>query len=154
MRRKMLGGRVHSAGRDIPVPDISSAIPYKEEFLRHLEEILQSPAFKGSRRSQDFLRYVVVRALNDEGERLKERILGAEVFNRSVDYDTGTDAIVRVTAIDVRKRLLQFYSEHGAGEFNIHIASGSYIPTFRHTSSADVAIVKEAPIGEIGRAHV
>jgi hypothetical protein len=52
-----------------------------------------------------------------------------EVFGRSPSYDTGEDAIVRVTASDVRKRLLQHYDRYGsASEFRINLPLGSYIP--------------------------
>jgi hypothetical protein len=52
-----------------------------------------------------------------------------EVFGRSPSYDTGEDAIVRVTASDVRKRLLQHYDRNGsASEFRINLPLGSYIP--------------------------
>ena len=56
-------------------------------------------------------------------------MLGVELFGRSPTYDTGDDAIVRVTACDVRKRLNQFYVEFGAqSDFRIELPPGSYIP--------------------------
>jgi hypothetical protein len=60
---------------------------------------------------------------------LKERVIGVEMFGRSPSYDTGDDAIVRVTASDVRRRLLQHYGKYGAiSEFRIVLPLGSYIP--------------------------
>jgi hypothetical protein len=56
--------------------------------------------------------------------------LGVELFGRSCSYDTGEDAIVRVTASDVRKRLHHFYAESPA-EVRIELPSGSYTPDFR-----------------------
>ena len=56
-------------------------------------------------------------------------MIGLELFERSPAYDTGEDAIVRVTASDVRKRLLQHYGKYGAAsEFRISLPLGSYIP--------------------------
>ena len=50
----------------------------------------------------------------------------------SPSYDTGEDAIVRVTASDVRKRLHQFYADLSpASEVRIDLPTGSYIPDFR-----------------------
>jgi hypothetical protein len=60
---------------------------------------------------------------------LKERVIGMELFGRSPSYDTGEDAIVRVTASDVRKRLLQHYGSCEAlPEFRISLPLGSYVP--------------------------
>jgi hypothetical protein len=52
-----------------------------------------------------------------------------EVFHRPPDYDTGEDAVVRVTASDVRRRLAQHYSREGrASEFKISLPPGGYAP--------------------------
>jgi hypothetical protein len=68
-------------------------------------------------------------ALEGRIDSLKERVIGAELFNRSPNYDTGEDAIVRVSASDVRKRLLQHYGAYrNASEFRINLPLGSYIP--------------------------
>jgi len=105
----------------------------KDEDIIHkqLEIILESQAFRGSRRSQEFLTFVVEKSLAGHFDDLKERILGVEVFGRPVTYDTSQDAIVRVTANDVRKRLAQYYEKFAsAHEFRIDLPSGSYLPEF------------------------
>jgi len=95
----------------------------------HLDELAQGAAFKGSHRSQQFLRYVVEKTLEGSFDSLKERMIGFELFQRPPSYDTGEDAIVRVTASDVRKRLLQHYGRSGGtSDFRINLLSGSYIP--------------------------
>jgi hypothetical protein len=95
----------------------------------HLHGVLEGDAFKGSHRSGKFLKYVVSRAVAGDFDSLKERAIGIEVFGRPPGYDTGTDAIVRVTASDVRKRLLQHYSRPGVNsEYRIGLPAGSYIP--------------------------
>jgi hypothetical protein len=100
-----------------------------ESLQLHLREILDGPAFKGSHRSGQFLTHIVNEALAGHPESLKERVLGAVVFGRSPSYDTGEDAIVRVTASDVRKRLLQHYGRAGAqSDYRISLPSGSYVP--------------------------
>lgn len=99
----------------------------------HLKEVLEGDAFKGSHRSGQFLKHVVDQAIAGRFDCLKERVIGIEVFGRSPSYDTGTDAIVRVTASDVRRRLLQHYGRPGtAPEFRISLPSGSYIPKITH----------------------
>jgi hypothetical protein len=96
---------------------------------RHLKEVIEGDAFKGSHRSGQFLEYIILQAIAGQFDSLKERVIGMELFGRSASYDTGDDAIVRVTASDVRKRLLQHYGRYGAtSEFRISLPSGSYIP--------------------------
>src|ERR1700728_2680039 len=104
----------------------------------HIQEILAGAAFKGSHRSGQFLTYIVEQAIGGHFESLKERVIGIELFGRSPTYDTGEDAIVRVTASDVRKRLLQHYGKDGAtSEFRISLPLGAYIPEIaRRTRSA------------------
>jgi len=100
--------------------------------------------FKASPRSQHLLQYVVEKALDGDFDLLKERLIGTELFGRRSDYDTGEDAIVRVAASDLRKRLLQFYGSGGAsGRVRIDLPPGSYIPAFS---------IDESSIAEVARA--
>ena len=100
-----------------------------ELLKRHLKEVIDGAAFKASHRSGQFLKYIVDQAIAGHCESLKERVIGIELFGRSPSYDTGEDAIVRVTASDVRKRLLQHYGKEGApSEFRISLPLGAYIP--------------------------
>ena len=102
--------------------------PIREE----LERVLASAEFRASKRSQAFLRYVVERAVHGQGETLKERTIGIEVFGRPTSYDPSDDAIVRVKAGEVRKRLGLYYSEEGAhNPIRIDLPSGTYVPGFR-----------------------
>ena len=95
----------------------------------HLNGVLEGEAFKGSPRSGRFLKYIVDRAVAGDLDSLKERAIGIEVFGRPPGYNTSADAIVRVTASDVRKRLLQHYARPGmASEYRISLPPGSYIP--------------------------
>jgi hypothetical protein len=100
---------------------------------QHVKEVMEGPAFKGSQRSGQFLNYIVEQAIAGHFESLKERVIGVELFGRSPSYDTGDDAIVRVTASDVRRRLLQHYGQHGAStELRISLPLGSYVPEVSH----------------------
>jgi len=109
-----------------------------ELFQQHLKEVIEGAAFKASQRSGQFLKYIVDRAITGHFEALKERVIGIELFGRSPTYDTGEDAIVRVTASDVRKRLLQHYGKDGAtSEFRISLPLGAYVPEIaRRTHSS------------------
>jgi hypothetical protein len=81
-----------------------------------------------------FLRYLVERALDGSGHQLKERTIGVEVFGRDATYDTGNDAIVRVSANGVRKRLLAHYAQadlgREPGSVQISLPAGSYMLEF------------------------
>jgi hypothetical protein len=99
------------------------------DLRHHLSEIVEGLAFKGSHRSGQFLTYIVEQAIAGHLESLKERVIGVELFGRSPSYDTGDDAIVRVTASDVRRRLLQHYGRYGnPSGLRISLPLGSYIP--------------------------
>ncbi len=96
---------------------------------QHLKEVVEGEAFKGSHRSGQFLTYIVEESIAGRFAGLKERLIGVKLFGRAPSYDTGEDAIVRVTASDVRKRLLQHYGKYGiTSEFRIKLPLGSYIP--------------------------
>ncbi len=109
-----------------------------ELLQQHLREVIEGAAFKASQRSGQFLKYIVDQAIAGHFESLKERVIGIELFGRSPTYDTGEDAIVRVTASDVRKRLLQHYGEDRvASEFRISLPLGAYVPDIaRRTRSS------------------
>jgi len=111
-----------------------------------LARILESPHFRNSKRSQALLRFILESALTGDHTPLKERSIGAAVFGREIAYDTAQDPIVRNAAIEVRKRLAQYYLEpEHAGELRIDIPIGSYIPSFRIESPAAEPIKQAAP---------
>jgi hypothetical protein len=95
---------------------------------RELRRILESSIFGASHRSQEFLNYIVEKALDGRFDELKERAIGSSLFGRAPDYDTGADSIVRVVANEARRRLQQFYSKEGLDyEIRIDLPPGSYI---------------------------
>jgi hypothetical protein len=96
-----------------------------------MERILHSEFFRSSPRSSQFLRFVVEHTLDGCQEQLKERLIGIEVFGRKPSYPTEGDAVVRVRATDVRKRLSQYYANlQQSSACRIEIPPGSYIPQF------------------------
>jgi len=128
---------IQSAERSAEIARILETESDLKAFQQHVEDVLHGEAFRGSHRSGQFLRYVINQSIGGHGDELKERLIGVELFGRSPSYDTGEDAIVRVTASDVRKRLLQHYGTYGtASEFRIRLPLGSYMPE----------IVRDAPV--------
>src|ERR1700731_836422 len=120
-------------------------------FQHHLEEVLSGEAFRGSPRSAQFLRYVVNQSVNGHCDELKERLIGVELFGRSPSYDTGEDAIVRVTASAVRRRLLQHYGTYGTGsEFRIRLPLGTYIPEISRDVPVKAGVPEPASAPTVG----
>jgi hypothetical protein len=103
----------------------------RSELLQQLERLVASKHFRNSKRYPSLLRFVVEQTLAGNTEGLKERTLGIHVFNKSSDYDTNADPIVRVTAGEIRKRIAQYYQEPEHGhELRIDLPLGSYVPHF------------------------
>ena len=112
-----------------------------------LESVISSDAFAPSKRCQDFLRLVVEHALAGELDSLSERMIGAEMFRRPIDYDTSNDAVVRVRATEVRKRLAQYYREAAQTPVvRIDLQPGSYVPEFQWSSPGKVADQATTPV--------
>lgn len=120
--------------------EISGSFPSQVQGA--LSEVLRSVHFRGSKQSKQLLQYIVRESLDGHVERLKERIIGAEVFGRPVDYDTNADPIVRSRAAEVRKRLAQYYVEEGKDNpIRIKFSPGSYVANFSDPSEPHLAEV-------------
>jgi hypothetical protein len=120
---------------------------------RHLNEVLEGSAFKSSHRSSQFLKYIVDQSIAGSSDLLKERLIGIELFGRTPSYDTGEDAIVRVTASEVRKRLLQHYgSGNTRSEYRLTLPLGSYVPCIARSSSMESPSI-ETLNGDAGHFH-
>lgn len=113
-----------------------------------VRSILASEAFRNSKRAGDFVELVVEHALAGRLESLRERMLGVEMFRRPVDYDTANDAVVRVKATEVRRRLAQYYGElKTTPAVRIELPPGSYVPRFNFEeagATADWAVMEPA----------
>jgi len=102
-----------------------------------LDQILASRPFRTSNQCSGLLRYIVEHTLAGEDNLLRERVIGAELFGRPVDYETSEDPVVRLRVSDVRKRLAQYYlSARDQREVQIEIPSGSYRATFHWNAEA------------------
>ena len=125
--------------------------PDASDIREALQRVLNSAAFRGSKRCHEFLEFVVGRSLGGDGDSLKERTLATEVFGRKATADLGDDSIVRVGAREVRKRLAQYYMSSGADDpLRIDLPPGSYVPVFRrHSEPADAAPLSTAIVDDV-----
>jgi hypothetical protein len=115
---------IQEPAQPTPSPDAAAV-------REQLERLLSHPLFSNSKRYPVLLAYTVEQTLKGCGAELKERSIGIEVFGRSPSYDANADPVVRITAGEVRKRLMQYYYDDSHdGELVIELPSGSYVPLF------------------------
>jgi len=121
---------------------------------RALELVIRSEAFAGSKQCQDLLRLLVQHALSDELDALSEQRIGVEMFGRPAGYDTSNDAVVRVRATEVRKRLAQYYAEAtDPPVVCFEVPPDSYVPEFHCSprTKVDAELVTPAPSGAVAQ---
>jgi tetratricopeptide (TPR) repeat protein len=112
------------------------------EVRSQLDRILSSRAFVQSHRIRRFLQFVVEESLLGKPERLKEYLIGVEVFDRRDAFDPRVDSIVRVEARRLRYKLDEYYRAEGRHDaVRIILRKGSYVPAFEHrTGNSDPAL--------------
>jgi len=101
------------------------------EVKAQVKTILASGVLSPSSRQAHLLQYLCNKALLGEADEIKETTIAVEVFGKSWDYDERKDAIVRVEAYRLRKKLARYYSEKGANDrIRITLSPGGYVPEF------------------------
>jgi tetratricopeptide (TPR) repeat protein len=108
------------------------------EIRSQLDLILRSRAFIQSHRIRRFLQFVVEESLLGQPHRLKEYLIGLEVFDRREAFDPRVDSIVRVEARRLRYKLDEYYRSEGREDgIRIVLRKGSYVPIFEYRSAAN-----------------
>jgi tetratricopeptide (TPR) repeat protein len=106
------------------------------EIRAELELILRSRAFIQSHRIRRFLQFVVEESLLGQPHRLKEYLIGLEVFDRREAFDPRVDSIVRVEARRLRYKLEEYYRLEGREDsVRIVLRKGSYVPIFEYRNN-------------------
>jgi len=96
-----------------------------------LERLLASETFARSERARNLLRYLVEREQAGEADRLKGFSIAMDVFGKDADFDSATDAVVRVQAGRLRDLLHQYFATEGAADpIRIVVPRGSYVPVY------------------------
>jgi hypothetical protein len=114
------------------------------DILGQTERILASRHFRSAKSLERFLRHVVEKKLNGEENSLKEYSIGLEVFHRGVNYDPKSDAVVRVQATLLRKKLAAYYAEEGLNDpILLDLPKGHYVANF-HVRSKEAESIGEA----------
>ena len=103
------------------------------EVQQALSAILQSPPFRSTKQMQKLLRFIVLETLAGRSEMLKERSIGAHLFDKRPDYDTNSDPTVRLRVAELRKRLALYYQGTRGDPVLINIPSGSFRAVFERS---------------------
>src|SRR5688572_14386183 len=145
-----------TGGDDAAAQDLDGARskPSASEVRAALERILASRCFQQAGRASDFLRFVVDETLAGNGQRLKGYTIGVEVFGRPADFDAQSDALVRVEAGRLRRRLVEYYAGEGrADPVRIELPRGTYAVEYRADRTAEQAFTTPvpAPVAEVTR---
>jgi TolB-like protein len=123
--------------------------PSGDEVRHELDRLLSSAGFANAGRMSRFLKFVVERSLAGEGERLKEYVIGVEVFDRDVDYDPRVDAIVRVEAARLRTKLAEYYAGEGRDDSVVlSLPKGGYSPVIKLAQRPAAAAPNDGTVNE------
>lgn len=116
-----------------------------KKILQQLDRILGSAAFRQVHRLKRFLRFIVTEAVEGRHDKLKEYVVGVQVFGKEDSFDPRTDPVVRVQARRLRARLVRYYEEEGrADELVVELPKGGYAPQFVLRSPA---ATQRRPVG-------
>src|SRR5580658_9029692 len=148
----MMKSAAESSERDVPNSSSSAGELTPDAVRATLDKILSSPGFANAERLTRFLRYTVEETLNGQTDKLKESLLGIDVFGRKPTYDPRVDAVVRTEAVKLRARLRDYYESEGReDEIIIDLPKGGYIPVFRFREKQPVE--PAAPAEDTYAAH-
>src|SRR5580658_5044950 len=111
------------------MPDNSASTSHEAE-RAELEAVAE--ALARSPRLSRLVRYLGEKYFQGESDQLHEYNIATEVFGRSkTAFDAGEDAIARVEAHRLRKKLKEFYETEGKNHpVQLSIPSGTYVPVF------------------------
>jgi len=124
----------------------NSVLPSQEAQREELDAVAE--ALARSPRLSRLVRYLGEKYFQGETDQLHEYNIATEVFGRSkTAFDAGEDAIARVEAHRLRKRLKEFYDNEGKDHpVQLSIPSGTYVPVFTHRAApAPPLLVDQAP---------
>ena len=106
--------------------------------LALVKRVSASSHLNRSPRLTKLLEYLTESSLNSPDAVIHEQEIGASVFGRQADYDTGQDNIVRVQVGQLRRKIDKYFTTDGIDEpLVLEIPKGSYVPIFHPKISAE-----------------
>jgi hypothetical protein len=149
----MMKSAAESSERDAPNTSSPSGELTPDAVRATLDKILSSSGFANAERLTRFLRYTVEETLNGQTDKLKESLLGIDVFGRKPTYDPRVDAVVRTEAVKLRARLRDYYESEGReDEIIIDLPKGGYVPVFRFREKEPPETSVPAPV-DVQKTH-
>lgn len=125
-------------GSTPPREETASGEVPAHQIFKQLDRMFQSQSFCNSRDLIRFLRWIVERKLAGETDRLKEQVIGVEVFGRPADFNPAADTIVRTQASNLRKKLAAYYQTDGlSDEILILLPPRGYVPRIEYRASVE-----------------
>ncbi len=123
------------SGNDLEAQESNRPCSPDEE-RRELEAVVA--ALAGSSRLRRLIAFIGEKYFAGQADKLHEYNLATEVFGRSKStFNAGEDAIVRVEAHRLRKRLKEYYEKEAKDHpVQLSIPPGTYIPVFTRRSIA------------------
>lgn len=110
---------------------MESTVTKFEAERAELDSLLGSETFGRINNLAKILSFVCEKYFQGSTGEVKEYDIAVHALGRPKDFDPQIDAIVRVTAHALRKRLEQYYRTEGAEHaVQIYLPSGHYIPKF------------------------
>ncbi len=108
--------------------------PDRQEIEMQLSRLLDNGEFRKSKAASQFLKYVVVEALDGRAERLKSYTIATMALGRSTDFDPQINSVVRVQAKRLRALLHTYYLGPGRHDpVRIELPVGRYQPVFSYS---------------------
>lgn len=102
----------------------------QEDKLGELDRLLHSGVVRYGSQGYSLLEYLGRRAVEEQGEPLKEYTIGVEALHKPPDYDPRIDPTVRVEIGRLRRRLKDYYGNGTSGKLRLDIPKGSYSAEF------------------------
>lgn len=120
--------------------------PSQEAEREELDAVVE--ALSRSPRLSRLLRFLGEKYFQGEIDQLHEYNIATDVFGRSkTTFDAGEDAIARVEAHRLRKKLKEFYDTEGKDHpIQVSIPSGTYIPVFTRRADQTLSAATVAPL--------
>ena len=148
-RSNRLSGNSQLVHEDSKPQSSKSAAPSLDGERREFDAIVA--ALPQSARQQQLIRYIGEKYFHGEADKLHEYEIATEVFGRSRDtFNAGEDAIVRVEAHRLRKRLKEYYETQGKDHpLQLSIPPGTYVPVFTRVGAANGK--PESPLASAGK---
>lgn len=130
----------------------------KSDVLRaQVRRITSSEGFPGGRRLGALLTYLAETQISKPGSRTTAQMVARDVLGRGTDFDATTDAMVRVTAGQLRRALDFYYAAEGTrDQLRISLPRGGYdlridsVPSLFARPDQDALTITLAPPTALG----